>query len=55
MVCALCRMSHAWCVWVWWVVGGIRCWAGMGGSSSVRLMWGIMAWCVMGGVMGGVG
>ena len=44
MVRVLCPISHAWHTWVWCVAGGVGCWAGMGSSSSVRLMWGGMAW-----------
>ena len=32
------------------VAGGIGCWAGMGGSSSMRLVWGAVGWWVMGGI-----
>ena len=34
---------------MWWV----GCWAGMGGSSSVPLVWGSMAWWVVVDVEGG--
>ena len=54
MVCVLCLRSHIWGVGVWWVAGGVGCWAGLGESSSVRLVWGSVAWWVMGGVVGGV-
>ena len=38
MVCVLSLRSHVCHAWVWWVAGGIGCWAGMGGSSCVCLV-----------------
>ena len=37
------------------VAGGIGCWTGMGGSSSVCLVWGGVVYWVMGGVVGSIG